>query len=126
MVYLIQESLACVFAVTVFAILAFMICGAVLLAVEALKHAYRALQEACGMVSRVVVGRRGDSLEVGRNRQLPVKRLPLAANMRQKVLSTLRNSEKRAPWLNAMARWAACPSTRIYPRYNARKSNGPA
>ena len=57
MVYAIQESLVCVFAVIITAALAFIFCAAMVLTEEALRHAYRALQEAGGVISRLVVDR---------------------------------------------------------------------
>jgi len=63
MVYMMLEMLVSVFALM---ILAFIACAAVLLAREALTDAYRALQEAGGVVSRLAVARRGHSLEGSR------------------------------------------------------------
>jgi hypothetical protein len=66
LVYLVLEMLVSVFALMILAILAFVACAAVLLAGEAMTDAYRALQEAGGVVSRLAVARRGLSLEGSR------------------------------------------------------------
>src|SRR5947208_16924620 len=54
MVYAIQESLVCVFAVMIAAALAFIFCAATLLAEEAVRHSYRAGQETGGVILRLV------------------------------------------------------------------------
>jgi hypothetical protein len=70
MVYAIQESLVCLFAVMVTAALALIFCAAMMLTEEALRHACRALQEAGGVVSRLVVDRCAHSPE-GKGKVLP-------------------------------------------------------